>query len=133
VKIRVVAGEYDGVSGPVTEIAAKPTYMDVTLDPGVAFSLPVEIGHQVVAYLFEGMATFGPDDETLVEAVKMLVFGESGEFRVRADKDSHARFMLMAGGPFGEPIAPYGPFVMNTQEEIMQAFAELRAGTFVKD
>jgi redox-sensitive bicupin YhaK (pirin superfamily) len=63
----------------------------------------------------------------------MLVFGEGEELRVRAAPDSAMRFMLMAGAPFKEPIVPYGPFVMNTEDEIRQALAELRAGTFVKD
>jgi redox-sensitive bicupin YhaK (pirin superfamily) len=131
--IRVVAGEFAGISGPVTEIAAKPIYMDVRLDPGVEFSLPVERGHQAVVYLFEGAASFGPDDETLLEAVKMAVFGDGDQIRARADDASPARFMLMAGEPFDEPIVPYGPFVMNTEEEILQAFAELKAGTFITE
>jgi redox-sensitive bicupin YhaK (pirin superfamily) len=133
-KVRLVAGEYEGIVGPVTEIAARPIYMDVTLDPGAAFLLPVPAGHSAVAYLFDGAGTFGIDDAGeghLAEAVKMVVFGDGNHIHVQAAPDSQARFMLMAGGPFNEPIVPYGPFVMNTQEEIMQALADLRNGTFV--
>jgi len=133
-KIRVVAGEFEGVRGPVTEIAAKPLYMDVTLQPEAEFSLPVPADHTVVAYLFEGQATFGlggNERGETVEAVSMVVFGDGDQLQARAF-GSGARFMMMAGRPFREPIAPYGPFVMNTREEIMQALADLRNGTFVQ-
>jgi hypothetical protein len=134
--VRVVAGEYEGVRGPVTEIAAKPLYMDVLLQPGVEFSLPVQAGHSAVAYLFDGEGVFGMDldgqGET-VEAVRMVVFGDGDHVRIRGSENSEARFVLIAGGPFREPIVPYGPFVMNTREEILQALDELKNGTFVKD
>lgn len=130
VEVRVVAGEYRGVRGPVTEIAARPLYMDVRMQPGAEFDLPVPQSHTLIVYLFEGSAEFAGER---AEAVVMLVFGEGQRFVARSAPDSPARFMLMAGAPFGEPIVPYGPFVMNTEEEIRQAFVELRAGTFVKD
>lgn len=133
--VRVVAGEYGGIRGPVTEIAARPLYMDVTLEPGVEFYLPVSEGHFVVAYLFEGEVEFGlngDDQGQQVEAVRMLIFEDGDHIRVRAAENSPARFMLMAGAPFMEPIVPYGPFVMNTREEIQQALSDLRNGTFVQ-
>jgi redox-sensitive bicupin YhaK (pirin superfamily) len=136
VQVRVVAGEYEGVKGPVTEIAAKPLYVDVTLDPDTQVELPVREGHTVVAYLFEGEALFGLDLEDqgeYVEAVRMVVFDDGDRVRVQAGPGSHARFMLMTGAPFNEEIYPYGPFVMNTPEEIQQALSDLRNGTFVKD
>jgi hypothetical protein len=136
VKVRLVAGEFEGTRGPVTEIAAQPLYMDVTLQPSEEFCLPVTHGHTVVAYLFEGAGWFGLADGgggELVEAVRMLTFEQGDYLRVRAGQDSHARFMLMAGAPFKEPIAPYGPFVMNTREEIQQALQDLRNGTFVRN
>jgi redox-sensitive bicupin YhaK (pirin superfamily) len=135
-RIRLVAGEYEGIVGPVGEIAAKPIYMDVTLEPGVEFQLPVLEGHSVVAYLFEGGGQFGLDDAgegEFVEAVRMVVFEDGDHIRVRAATDSTARFMLIVGAPFNEPIFPYGPFVMNTREEIQQALADLRNGTFVQE
>jgi redox-sensitive bicupin YhaK (pirin superfamily) len=135
-KLRLVAGEYQGLCGPVTEIAAKPLYMDITLEPGAGIDLPMPLGHSVVAYLFEGLGHFGLSDNgqgELVEAVRMVVFDDGDRLGVRASAESHARFMLMAGAPFKEPIVPYGPFVMNTEEEIRTALSELRSGTFVKD
>ncbi|MFQ5942770.1 MAG: pirin family protein [Anaerolineales bacterium] len=132
-EVRVVAGQFDGVSGPVTEIAAQPLYMDVTLKAGEEFSLPVPTDHTVVAYVFEGRGLFGKGVDETVGAVRMVVFGEGGLILVRAAPNSHVRFMLMAGEPFGEPIVPYGPFVMNTETEIMQALTDLRNGTFVQN
>lgn len=133
--VRVVAGEYGGTRGPVTEIAARPLYMDVSLDPNADFYLPLPGGHFVVAYLFEGEGQFGLDDDDQgqqVEALRMLIFGEGDCFRARAAENTPARFMLMAGAPFKEPIVPYGPFVMNTREEIQKALSDLRNGTFVQ-
>lgn len=132
--VRVVAGKFNGDSGPVTEIAAKPIYMDVTLEAGAEFSLPVEEKHTAMAYVFEGEGYFGMSEAgegKLVEAVHMLVF-EDGDSIV-AGTDTGMRFLLIVGAPFGEPVAPYGPFVMNTPEEIQQAFIDLRNGTFVQD
>jgi len=128
-RVRVVAGEVLGISGPVGEIAAQPLYMDVALEPGAGFEQPVTQGHTVLAYVFEGDGLFGG---TLVTAVNMAVFGNGDILRAQAGEKG-LRFMLMAGKPFGEPIAPYGPFVMNTAEEIRQALADLRAGTFVRE
>jgi redox-sensitive bicupin YhaK (pirin superfamily) len=136
IKVCVVAGQYDGVRGPVTEIAAQPLYMDVTLEPGTVFSIPISEEHFAIAYVFEGKGYFGIDEDghgELIEAVRMLIFEDGDDLEVKASADSSVRFMLMAGAPFKEPIAPYGPFVMNTQEEIQQAFIDLRNGTFVEN
>lgn len=133
-RVRVVAGDYDSVEGPVTEIAAKPTYLDVTLDPDNVFSLPVSQDNTAVVYVFEGRGIFGMDAEgrkKTIGAVHMLVFGDGDHLKVETGLDSGVRFMLVAGASFNEPIVPYGPFVMNTQEEIQQAFQDLRNGTFV--
>ena len=131
-KVRVVAGQYDGVTGPVSEIAAQPLYMDVTLKAGEEFSLSVPMGHTAVAYVFEGRGLFGDGVDQIVEAVRMVTFGDGDLVLARAAPNAHVRFMLMAGAPFGEPIVPYGPFVMNTEAEIMQAMTDLRNGTFVQ-
>lgn len=133
VKVRVVAGEFGGKRGPVTEISAQPLYMDVTLEPGAAFSLSVPQGHTLIAYVFEGEGLFGPEGEDeFVEAVRMLTFEDGEHFYSQAGPGSSLRFMLIAGAPFKEPIFPYGPFVMNTQAEIQQALSDLRNGTFVQ-
>ena len=130
VSVRLVAGEFDGNKGPVTEIAAQPLYMDVTLEPDASFELPVSEGHSAFAYVLEGGGLFGEGE--FVEAVKMVVFEDGDSVHIEAGSDSHVRFILVAGAPFNEPIVPYGPFVMNTEEEIRQALADLRNGTFVQ-
>jgi len=134
-KVRVAAGEYERVQGPVTEIAIKPLYVDVTLEASSEFHLPVPEGYTTVAYVFEGAGIFGLDDEGLgefVEAVRMVVLEDGDRIVVQTGTGSHVRFMLMAGAPINEPIVPYGPFVMNTQEEIRQALSDLRNGVFVQ-
>jgi len=132
--VRLVAGEFGGGVGPVTEIAARPAYMDVALEPGAGFDIAIALGHQAIAYVFEGEGVFGLDasgEGQAVSAVNLVVTGDGERLHVRTG--SGMRFMLMAGAPFGESIVPYGPFVMNTQQEIQQALADLRNGTFVQN
>lgn len=133
-RFRIVAGEHLGVRGPVTQIAAQPLYMDITLQPGVELNLPVPRGHSAIAYLFEGAVSFEqtPASEgSVLPAIRMVVFDDGDAVFARAGADG-ARFMLMSGAPFREPIFPYGPFVMNTREEIEQALSDLRNGVFVQ-
>ncbi len=126
--IRIVAGDVDGIHGPVTEIAASPLYMDVKLAPGSTFTYPIPRGHTTLAYVFEGTGEFSGE---VVESVSMVVFNDDGD-QLEVKSEAGVRFMLIAGAPFKEPIVPYGPFVMNTAEEIQQAIADLRSGNFVK-
>jgi redox-sensitive bicupin YhaK (pirin superfamily) len=125
---RVVAGMAGGISGPVKEIAANPLYLEVTMEAGAEFILPIPKEHTALIYVFDGQATFGDQQ---VSSVKMAVLGTGNQIEVQTDV-SPVRFMIMAGAPIGEPIVPYGPFVMNTREEIQQALADLRNGTFVR-
>ena len=135
VRIRVIAGEVDGVQGAVSEIHANPAYLDVRLPAGGSFTHPVPAGHNAFAYLFEGEAEFGKssgkDGAGRISATRLAVFGEGESVEVHADR-APARFLLLSGKPLNEPIARYGPFVMNTREEIEQALSDLRNGTFVK-
>ena len=126
--VRVIAGTMDGVTGPIVGIAAEPTYLDVSLARGGSFVQPVPRGRSAVAYVFEGEARFG---DNLVTASKLVVWDDGDSVEVRADK-SPARFLLVSGKPLNEPIARYGPFVMNTQEEIEQTLRELQQGTFAR-
>ena len=126
--VRLVAGEFNGTRGPVTEIAAAPLYMDVKLAPASKFILPIPSGHTVLAYVFEGAGEFG---DQVVESVSMAVFNDDGS-QIEVKSETGVQFMLIAGAPFKEPIVPYGPFVMNTVEEIQQTIQELRNGTFIK-
>jgi len=135
-KVLIIAGEYEGFQGPVTEISAQPMYMDITLDADTTFKLAVPEEHTTIAYVFEGEGFFGVGDNNhgkLVKAVQMVVFGDGNYLSVTTQTSTATRFILISGAPFHEKIVPYGPFVMNTNEEIKQAFADLRAGTFVKD
>jgi len=133
--IRIVAGDVNGVAGPVTEIAAHPIYMDVKLDPGSNFALPVPAEYTVLAYVFEGRGNFGADSggggENISET-HLVAFGDGDQIAVQTGPEAGVRFMLIAGAPFNEPIVPYGPFVMNTTEEIQQALDDLRNGVFVQ-
>jgi redox-sensitive bicupin YhaK (pirin superfamily) len=129
VRLRVVAGKSGGITGPVTEIAAAPLYLDAQLQPDTTFDQPVPADHAALAYVFEGEGLFGPQT---VNSVRMIEFGAGEVVRVRTE-NSLVRFMLIAGLPIREPIVPYGPFVMNTREEIEQTLRELRDGTFVRD
>lgn len=134
VRIRVIAGDVDGVRGAVTEIYADPEYLDVSVPAGRSFGQPVPEGHTAFAYVFEGEGVFGADaggGGTTVPATRLAVFGGGDVVNLRAQNRS-VRFLLLSGRPLGEPVARYGPFVMNTKEEIAQALADLRNGTFVK-
>ncbi|HNK62422.1 MAG TPA: pirin family protein [Anaerolineales bacterium] len=126
--IRLVAGEVDGQRGPVTEIAAAPLYMDVKLAPGARFVYPISGGHTALAYVFQGTGEFAGE---VIESVSMVAFKDDGD-HIEVKTEAGVQFMLIAGAPFKEPIVPYGPFVMNTVEEIQQAIRELRNGTFIK-
>jgi redox-sensitive bicupin YhaK (pirin superfamily) len=128
VRIRVVAGTVDEVSGPVVDIAASPLYLDVQLAPSKEWTQPISAGHTALAYVFEGEGVFA--DQT-VEAVRLIRFDDGDHILVRTENNP-VRFMLIAGAPFKEAIVPYGPFVMNSIEEIQQTLAELRNGTFIK-
>jgi redox-sensitive bicupin YhaK (pirin superfamily) len=129
-KIRVIAGQVDNTRGPVTEIAADPSYLDITLPGNATFAHAIPRGHAAFAYVFEGAGTFGAN--TTVAAPKLLVLGDGDTLQVRTAAQP-VRFLLVSGKPLHEPIARYGPFVMNTRAEIEQALHDLRDGTFVQD
>ncbi|NWG34034.1 MAG: pirin family protein [Chloroflexi bacterium] len=129
VRIRVVAGTVDGVTGPVTDIAASPLYMDVELTPGIEWHFPIPERHTLITYVFEGEGVFSGET---IAAIKMVKYNDGDHITVKTE-NRPVRFMLMAGAPFKEPIVPYGPFVMNTIEEIQQTLKELRNGTFIKE
>lgn len=128
VRIRIVAGTVEGVSGPVRDIAAAPLYMDVELAPGIEWQFPIPSGHTLITYVFEGEGVFSAET---IDAVQMVKYNDGDHITVKTE-NNRVRFMLMAGAPFKEPIVPYGPFVMNTIEEIQQTLRELRDGTFVR-
>lgn len=128
IKIRVVAGTVNGVNGPVEDIAASPLYMDVELASASEWHFPIPNGHTALAYVFDGEGVFSGET---VNAIRLIKFSDGDHITVKTEND-YVRFMLIAGAPFKEPIVPYGPFVMNTLEEIQETLKELRNGTFIK-
>jgi redox-sensitive bicupin YhaK (pirin superfamily) len=134
VKIRVIAGEVDGVHGPVKEIVAEPTYLDISIPPNGTFSQSIVRGHAAFAYIFKGEGVFENGDAEPGKPIphpRLIVFGDGDQVSVRA-ADPGVRFLLVSGKPLNEPIARWGPFVMNTQEEIEQTLEEIKNGTFIK-
>jgi redox-sensitive bicupin YhaK (pirin superfamily) len=134
VAVRVVAGEVDGVAGAVKEIHAEPEYLDVAMPPRRIFEQPVPRGHTALAYVFDGEVSFGAESDARhgpVAATRLVVLGDGDLVRVRTG-ELPGRFLLLSGKPLGEPVARYGPFVMNTPEEIEETLRELREGRFVR-
>jgi redox-sensitive bicupin YhaK (pirin superfamily) len=129
IRIRVITGTIDGTSGPVSEIAADPIYLDMLVPPHASFTQPIERGHTAFAYVFEGEAELGKDS-TRISHPRLVAFAD-GDYVNVATGESPVRFLLVSGKPLHEPIARYGPFVMNTREEIQQALRDLEQGTFV--
>jgi len=133
VKIRVIAGNVDGTGGAVKDIAAKPTYLDVDIPADSSFTYAISQGYTAFAYVFEGKAAFGEDDTGLQQwiAQTALVVWDDGELVKIETGEEPVRFLLISAMPLHEPIARYGPFVMNTQGEIKQALLDLKQGTFI--
>jgi len=133
-RIRVIAGEVDGTAGAVREIFAGPSYLDVGLPAGSTFEQPVPRGHTAILYVFEGevaVGEAGPGGGAAIPAPRLVILGDGDVVRVRA-AGGPARFLLLSAQPLHEPAVRWGPFVMNTQEEIALALQELRDGTFIK-
>jgi redox-sensitive bicupin YhaK (pirin superfamily) len=132
VKIRVIAGEVDGVRGPVKEIVAEPTYLDISIPPDGTFSQSIVRGHAAFAYVFEGEGVFEAGGAEPIPHPRLIVFGDGDQVSMRAS-DPGVRFLLVSGKPLNEPIARWGPFVMNTQKEIEQTLEEIKNGTFIQN
>ncbi len=130
-RVKVVAGTFGTVEGPVRGIPVDPTYLDVRLPPGGEFELPTHPGHTVFSHTIEGSGVFAGSDERPVAAGETALFGAGGPVRVRASPAGH-RFLLVSGRPLHEPVAWYGPIVMNTQAELRDAVRELDHGDFIK-
>jgi quercetin 2,3-dioxygenase len=148
-RVRVICGDFWGRRGPVDGTAAEPRYLDIFVPSGRRKILPVETTRHAFAYVFEGSGTFSEasrafgvltekataDGETLVRERtgnrSLVLFDRGDEVTVQAG-DEGIRFLLVSGKPIEEPVAWYGPIVMNTQAELRQAVTELRDGTFIK-
>ena len=124
--LKVVAGEAEGVSGPVNGVSRQPLLVDVTLPAGIAWRHKVDPAATVLAHVFEGDADIGGRS---LGTTQMAVLGEGGEIEIKAGPRG-ARVLILAARPIGEPVVRAGPFVMNTRAEIEQAFMDYQAGRF---
>jgi len=131
-RIRVISGSVDGVSGPVTGISVAPVYLDVSIPAGATFRHAVERGHSVFTYVFQGavrVKSTAKEIESIIDAPRLLRWSDGDTLELTAP-DRPARFLLVSGAPLREPIARYGPFVMNTRAEIDATLRDLQNGTF---
>ncbi len=132
VSVKVICGELDGVKGPVQDIITSPSYFDISMENGAEFACPVRYGDTVAAYVIGGAGIFGGFPGTPVENRDLILFGDGDQVEAVCHKGPF-RFLLFTGKPLREPVAWGGPIVMNTQEELRQAFLEYRNGTFIKE
>jgi len=147
-EVRIVCGHYRGTRGPVHDIAAKPVYLDISIPARKRKVLPVETTSHAFAYVFEGAGKFCNASQPLAvptepagwadttppaetENRTLVLFDRGDEIEIEAG-DHGVRFLLVSGQPLGEPVAWYGPIVMNSQEELRHAFAQLKDGTFLR-
>jgi quercetin 2,3-dioxygenase len=145
---KIVAGTIAGVQGPVTDVVTNPLYMDISMPAQSKLTFAAKPDHNVLAYVIDGKGYFDPrrdafgydaegmnyfelERDCLIDSRHLVVFGEGEQLEI-ATTDNPVRFLLFAGKPLNEPIAWYGPIVMNTQEELRIAFAEYQNGTFIK-
>lgn len=148
VKVKIICGEVKGVKGPVQDIVIDPEYLDITVPSKSNFTHPAKRGHTVLAYVIEGAGYFDPRRDAYAYEVEganyfdfkrdcfmssetLILFNEGDEV-VISTEEKPVRFLLISGKPIGEPVAWYGPIVMNTQEELRIAFEEYQNGTFIK-
>ncbi|WP_298437531.1 pirin family protein [Geobacter sp.] len=148
VRAKVICGEVGGVRGPVQDVVIDPACLDVTVPPETTFAHPVRRGHKVFAYVVDGEGYFDPERNAFAHEVvgvnyfdmkrecacgaeNLILYGD-GDQVVITTRDRPVRFLLVSGQPIGEPVAWYGPIVMNTQEELRIAFEEYERGTFIK-
>jgi redox-sensitive bicupin YhaK (pirin superfamily) len=125
-RARVIAGSVNGVAGPINGVATEPVYFDLLLEPGASYTATLPEGHNAFAYPYEGSAKIGAAGTT-IQRGELAMLSRGTRLPVSALADG-ARLIVVAGKPLNEPVARYGPFVMNTAEEIHQAFADYRAG-----
>lgn len=147
-RVRIICGELNGTRGPVRDIVIDPEYLDVSVPANSTFTHGVKPGHTVFAYVIDGEAFFDEERNTYAYEVvgrnyfdmgrecrfgaeNLLLYGDGDQVTIKTER-LPVRFLLVSGKPIGEPVAWYGPIVMNTQEELRIAFEEFRNGTFIK-
>jgi len=148
--VKIICGTVDGITGPVRDIVTDPEYIDVSVPADTTFTHPVSPNHTVFAYVIDGSAYFDEEHNPFAHEVignnyfdfkrdcnfgseTIVLYERSGDEVAIKAEDSPVRFLLVSGRPIGEPVAWYGPIVMNTQKELQIAFEEFEKGTFIKD
>ena len=147
-KVKIISGEVGGVKGPVSDIVTNPEYVDVKVPAASKLLYPVKPGRTVFAYVIEGKGYFDQERDSYAYAIEganyfdfgrdclvgaeSLVMFDDGEHLMITTTDEAVRFLLVSGEPIREPVAWYGPIVMNTQDELRVAFQEYQDGTFIK-
>jgi len=148
VRIKIICGNIEGMPGPVRDVVIEPEYLDITIPPETTFSHPVKSGHTAFAYVLNGAAYFDKERDSwarketgagymdlqrdcLIKNESLVIF-DNGDHIVVTTAADPVRFVLVSGKPLREPIAWYGPIVMNTQQELRVAFNEFQNGTFIK-
>jgi hypothetical protein len=134
-RVKVIAGQVAGVTGPIAQPATDPTYLDIELEPGTTFSQPIARGHSAFLYVYEGAVRVGSGESAATLATHELAVlsdGDSVQLEGRDPPRDGAlnRAILVAGRPLKEPVAKHGPFVMSTRQELMQAFEDYQSGNF---
>ena len=148
VKVKIICGRVTGTEGPVQDIVTEPEYLDVSVPAGAEFHHSIPPGHTAFAYVIEGAGYFDPERDAYSHEVvgtnyfdfdrqcvcdnRTIVLYEDGTEVMISAAEGPVRFLLISGLPIGEPVAWYGPIVMNTQEELELAFKEYQEGTFIK-
>ncbi|WP_300620139.1 pirin family protein [Dokdonella sp.] len=131
VRVRVIAGRHGETVGPVSGIAVEPLYLDVELAPGARTAVTLPAGHNAFAYVYEGTAALGPDGAAAnVERGELAVLERTGDELLISGSGVPTRLIVVAGRPLNEPVARYGPFVMNTPEQIAEAISDYQSGRF---
>ncbi|QWP76165.1 pirin family protein [Lysobacter sp. K5869] len=130
VRVKLIAGQIGDVRGPIRQPATDPVYIDVELQSGAAWEYELPEGHNAFVYVYEGGVSLGDgEDARAVDAQEMVVLAGGSTLKL-GDAGRGSRLIVVAGRPLREPVARYGPFVMNTKQEIMQAFVDFQEGKF---
>lgn len=131
VTVKVISGKYEGLTGPAQEIVCEPEYLDISIPPSETFEHCLPSEHTLFAYVLKGNGLFEPNAKNTTTKENLVLFENGEKVSITADAKG-LRLLLISGRPIGEPVAWYGPIVMNTEEELAQAFDEYRSGTFIK-
>ena len=131
VKIKIISGDIGGIQGPVKDLVVDTEYIDVAMAPNTEFEHPTKKGYKSFAYIIEGKGYFDTEKKKLLDNGHIVIYEDRDKVKTISN-DDHLRFLFISGKPLGEPVAWYGPVVMNTHAELRTAFEEYQNGTFLK-